>query len=89
MVQRPRARILFALLIFWAVCAATNPMFRDISTYLSILRESSFVGVAAIGMTFCIITGDFDLSVGSMLSLLGIAMVAMVGRTGLVPGSSR
>jgi len=78
--------ILFALLIFWAVCAATNPMFRDISTYLSILRESSFVGVAAIGMTFCIITGDFDLSVGSMLSLLGIAMVAMVGRTGLVPG---
>jgi ribose/xylose/arabinose/galactoside ABC-type transport system permease subunit len=78
--------ILFALLIFWGICAAANPMFRDISTYLSILRESSFVGVAAIGMTFCIITGDFDLSVGSMLSLLGIAIVAIVGRTGLVGG---
>lgn len=78
--------ILFALLIFWGICAAANPMFRDISTYLSILRESSFVGVAAIGMTFCIITGDFDLSVGSMLSLLGIAIVAIVGKTGLVGG---
>ncbi len=78
--------ILFALLIFWGICAAANPMFRDISTYLSILRESSFVGVAAIGMTFCIITGDFDLSVGSMLSLLGIAIVAIVGKTGLLGG---
>jgi ribose/xylose/arabinose/galactoside ABC-type transport system permease subunit len=78
--------ILFALALFWAVCAATNPMFRELSTYMSILRESSFVGVAAIGMTFCIITGDFDLSVGSMLSLLGIAIVAIVGRTGLVLG---
>ena len=53
-------------------------MFRELSTYTSILRESSFVGVAAIGMTFCIITGDFDLSVGSMLSLLGIAIVAII-----------
>jgi len=79
--------ILLALLIFWAACAATNSMFRDLSTYLSILRESSFVGVAAIGMTFCIISGDFDLSVGSMLSLLGIAIVAMVGKTGLVLGT--
>lgn len=78
--------ILFALLIFLGVCAAANPMFREISTYLSILRESSFVGVAAIGMTFCIITGDFDLSVGSMLALLGIALVAMVGHTGLLVG---
>ncbi len=76
--------ILIALVLFWAVCAFTNPMFRESSTYLSILRESSFVGVTAIGMTFCIITGDFDLSVGSMLSLLGIACVAMVGHTGLV-----
>jgi ribose transport system permease protein len=76
--------ILIALVLFWAVCAATNPMFRTSSTYLSILRESAFVGVAAIGMTFCIVSGDFDLSIGSMLSLLGIACVAMVGHTGLL-----
>ena len=76
--------ILIALALFWAVCAGTNAMFRDVSTYLSILRESSFVGVCAVGMTFCIISGDFDLSVGSMLSLLGIACVAMVGHTGLI-----
>ncbi len=79
--------ILLALVLFWVVCAATNSMFREPSTYLSILRESAFVGVAAIGMTFCIISGDFDLSVGSMLSLLGIAVVAMVGHTGLVLGA--
>jgi ribose/xylose/arabinose/galactoside ABC-type transport system permease subunit len=75
--------ILIALVVFWVVCAALNPLFRNASTYENILRESSFVGVAAIGMTFCIISGDFDLSVGSMLALLGIACVAMVGHTGL------
>ena len=76
--------ILLALILFWVICALTNPMFREASTYLSILREASFVGVAAIGMTFCIISGDFDLSVGSMLSLLAIACVAVVGRSGLL-----
>ncbi|HVO17742.1 MAG TPA: ABC transporter permease [Anaeromyxobacter sp.] len=76
--------ILIAVALFWAICALANPMFHEESTYLSILREASFVGVAGIGMTFCIISGDFDLSVGSMLSLLAIACVAMVGHTGLI-----
>ena len=42
--------ILIALGLFWAICALTNPMFREASTYLSILREASFVGTAAIGI---------------------------------------
>ncbi len=69
--------ILYALIVFWIVSFATNVHFRNINTYLNILRESSFVGLAAIGMTFCIISGAFDLSIASMLALL--AMITAVG----------
>lgn len=52
---------------------------------IDILREAAFVGVAAIGMTFCIISGSFDLSIGSMLALLSIVTLSNVGALGLIP----
>ncbi len=36
-------------------------------------------------MTFLIITGDFDLSVGSLLAFLAIITVSIVGTLGLIP----
>jgi ribose/xylose/arabinose/galactoside ABC-type transport system permease subunit len=77
--------ILFALIILWAVFFITNENFRNIESYMSILREASFFGVATIGMTLCIISGAFDLSVASMLALLSILIIFSVGQFGLVP----
>jgi len=78
--------ILFALIALWFVCAVFNPVFRDAGIYLSILRESAFVGTAAIGMTFCIISGDFDLSIASLLALLSIVTIELMGKVGLAGG---
>ena len=77
--------IIYVLIVFWIVLIIANENFRQIDNLLNILRESTFVGVAAIGMTFCIISGHFDLSVGSMLPLLMIIMITIVGSVGLVP----
>jgi len=44
----------------------TWPNLRDM------LWFSTYVGIGAIGMTFCIMTGSFDISVGSMLALSGV-----------------
>ena len=76
--------ILFALIILWVTIFLTNENFRKFDNYLSILREASFVGIAAIGMTLCIISGAFDLSVGRMLTLLSLITVSIVGKLGLV-----
>ncbi|MGH7178858.1 MAG: ABC transporter permease, partial [Tepidisphaeraceae bacterium] len=38
---------------------------------LNILRQWSFIGIIAIGMTFVIISGGIDLSVGAMVALAG------------------
>ena len=40
---------------------------------LNVLRQSSVVGVLAIGMTFVIATAGIDLSVGSMVAAAGVA----------------
>jgi len=52
--------IIISLILLWIVFFLTNQNFRRIDSYLSILREASFVGVAAIGMTFCIIIKAID-----------------------------
>jgi ribose transport system permease protein len=77
--------ILFALILLWLIGILTNRNFRNPQIFLNIAREAAFVGFAGIGMTFLIITGDFDLSVGSLLALLAIITVSIVGTVGLLP----
>ncbi|MEI8353616.1 MAG: ABC transporter permease [Lentisphaerota bacterium] len=71
-----RERTVFAALavLFIAVSVA-NPRFAAGSNVLSILGDSAYIGIAAIGMTLCIIFGAFDLSVGALLALLSVAAV--------------
>ena len=57
------------LVVFWILAAITTPRFLTIDNLDNVLRQSSFVGVAAVGMTIAIIAGTFDLSVGSNLAL--------------------
>ena len=59
-----------------------------LTNWLNILRNNAPVGIIALGMTFVIISGGIDLSVGSTLGALG-AMVMMVvdgSATGLLAG---
>lgn len=49
-----------------------GPRFASIDNFLNILEASSFLGLIAVGMTFIIIGGGIDLSVGSMLALSAV-----------------
>lgn len=60
-------------------------MFLKPENLLNILRQSAPVGVVAVGMTFVIISGGIDLSVGSIVALvggLGLATTAAVMDSG-------
>ena len=61
------------------------PAFYQPANLLNVARQSSIVGVVAIGMTFVILTGGIDLSVGSILALSGVAMAMLINH-GMVPG---
>lgn len=58
---------LVVLLIVGTVTAGDR--FADVNNMLTILRAASIVGVISIGMTFVIIAGGIDLSVGSVMGL--------------------
>ncbi len=75
--------ILVLLLIVFSIMSAP---FRSGFNLLSNIKFASFIGIAAVGMNFCIASGDFDISVGSMLALVAVLGGTIVEYTGGVPG---
>lgn len=73
--------ILVALLIMWIFLFVTTERFRSIGNFLSILQEASFIGIAGLGMTFCIIAGGLDLSSGSLIALLAVVNMMLLKAT--------
>lgn len=51
----------------------------------NLLRDNAYWGIAAIGMTFVIISGGIDLSVGSVIAFTGVFCALMIGRNGWQP----
>lgn len=49
-----------------------SPSFLTFSNLLNVLRQISPIGIAAVGMTMVIITGGIDLSVGSVVAVVGV-----------------
>ena len=77
---------LLALLVLCLVTALLTNRFLSPLNLTNILVQSSIMAVIAIGMTFVIVGGGFDLSVGSTVAFAGcVAAMAMV-QFGLVAG---
>jgi len=63
--------LLLALLIA-AVMSFASPYFLSTSTLLNLLDQSIGIGIVAVGMTFVVLTGGIDLSVGSVAGMTGV-----------------
>lgn len=59
-----------------------SPAFLKPRNILNIFWQTSYVGIIAIGITFVMIAGGIDLSVGSMLALLGSVAIQTVNKFG-------
>ena len=55
-----------------------NPNFRTWGNFANIMEQVAITGVLAVGMTFVILTGGIDLSVGSGVAFLSCAAALMV-----------
>src|SRR6202023_2817464 len=70
---------LLTLIVLCAVTALLTDRFLSPFNLTNILVQSSIMAVIAMGMTFVIVGGGFDLSVGSTVALSGcIAGMAML-----------
>lgn len=80
---------LIGILVILAVAIAlvlAVPVAFSWGNLSQVLRQSSFVGLMAIGITFVVISGRLDLSIGSLLSLSAIVSVDMANAFGPAAG---
>jgi ribose transport system permease protein len=73
---------LLALIILFVISAFASPYFLKTRNLMNILRQVSYTGIIGLGMTFVIITGGIDLSVGSMTALVGGIAILVLNALG-------
>lgn len=77
---------IWALLVFASVAAMVAiPAFRDPANLANVLRQSSVLGLLALGQTFVIAAGMIDLSVGM---IAGLVVVLACWTLGMEPGAT-
>ncbi len=69
--------VLVAMIVIFAI-AVPNGRFLTEDNIFNVLRQVSIVGVLAVGMTFVMLTGGIDLSVGSVAGFAGVAAALMM-----------
>jgi ribose/xylose/arabinose/galactoside ABC-type transport system permease subunit len=74
--------IIFAILLEIIVFAMLSPAFLSFDNGVNIALSIAVIGILAVGMTFVILTGGIDLSVGSVVALAGVCAAIVTLKTG-------
>jgi ribose transport system permease protein len=73
---------LLALIVLIIISGILSDHFLVPRNLTNVLRQVSYTGIIALGMTFVIIAGGIDLSVGSMVALVGVITVSLINAIG-------
>jgi len=79
--------VLVGLLVLAVILSLLTPLFLTIDNLLNVALQSATYILVATGMTFVVVTGGIDLSVGSIAALAGVVM-ALTMKAGVNPGIS-
>ena len=85
--RRHGVLLVFVLLV--AGMVVSKPTFGTYQNIINVLQQNSVIGIIACGMTFAIILGGFDLSVGSVTALssvVGATLMIDLGAPGIPVG---
>ena len=83
--QKEQTFTIVALLVLIVVMAVINPDFLGWQNLSNITRQVSINAIIAVGMTFVILTGGVDLSVGSVMALSGTMMAGFMIKYNMSP----
>ena len=76
--------VILAFLVIFIAASFMSPRFLDLNNQLNILMQVSIIGIVALGMTVVMLSGGIDLSVGSVLVLVGVMSVLALNSTGSI-----
>jgi ribose transport system permease protein len=74
--------MVIVLLLLMAAMAIVSPRFLMVRNLTNIALQSSVLSIVAIGMTFVLISGGIDLSVGSVVGLSAVLLAGLVQYSG-------
>src|SRR3990170_2582258 len=77
---------LITLVVLCVVISFIAPQFLSALNLSNVLAQAAVMTVISMGMTFVILAGGFDLSVGSIVALAGCIAAAVMLKAGIVPG---
>ncbi|MCB0046319.1 MAG: ABC transporter permease [Caldilineaceae bacterium] len=70
-------------IVVFVIFGLLSPRFFTLQTFDNILKQASFIGIVAVGMTFVILTAGIDLSVGSNMYLASSVAALLMQDFGL------
>jgi galactofuranose transport system permease protein len=82
------AATILIFLVLYAFAALKYEGFLTLRVFVNLLGDNSFLAIAAVGMTFVILSGGIDLSVGSVLAFTTILIATLVGKHGMHPAGA-
>ncbi|WP_229428811.1 galactofuranose ABC transporter, permease protein YjfF [Microvirga pudoricolor] len=83
--QLPLFITIAVFLAGYAICLAQFPSFASTRVIANLLTDNAFLGIVAVGMTFVIISGGIDLSVGSVIAFTGVFIAITTEQYGVSP----
>ena len=70
--------IIIAFVLICIILSVMSPVFFTTTNLINVIRQTSIYGIMAVGMTFIILTGGIDLSIGSILAIAGAVCAGML-----------
>lgn len=64
--------IFLSLIILCVIFSVMNPRFMSVANFMNVLQQVAVIAIAAFGMTWVILLGEIDLSIGSIIAVAGM-----------------
>ncbi|HEX9858193.1 MAG TPA: galactofuranose ABC transporter, permease protein YjfF [Paracoccaceae bacterium] len=82
---RPLTATAIIFLLAYGLAVAQFPGLWSTRVLGNFLTDNAFLGITAVGMTFVILSGGIDLSVGSVIGFTGVLVAVLISWIGLHP----
>lgn len=74
--------VLILLFLFFSIA---SPSFINANNLINVVRQISMLGIASVGMTFALLVGGIDLSIGSQMSMVAVICSIMMTKGNINP----
>lgn len=81
----PLLATIVIFILAYAVCTLQYPTMLSTRVVGNLLTDNAFLGIAAVGMTFVILSGGIDLSIGSVIAFTGVFLAVILRDTSIHP----